>query len=116
VQNALRTARRLAPVTVHRDADVDSARPGYIRPGASMTKLRGDSRTEESTSMRLPLSQKEAGAYYTPDPVVSKHLARILGRVYQHHGNRFVAAHVVRPMVRKSGPLGWAAIPPPTNG
>jgi tRNA1(Val) A37 N6-methylase TrmN6 len=36
-----------------------------------MTKLRGDSRTEESTSMRLPLSQKEAGAYYTPDPVVS---------------------------------------------
>src|SRR5271155_1400936 len=36
-----------------------------------MTKLRCDSRTEESTSMRLPLSQKEAGAYYTPDPVVS---------------------------------------------
>jgi adenine-specific DNA-methyltransferase len=64
-----------------------------------MTKLRGDSRTEESTSMRLPLSQKEAGAYYTPDPVVSSLISwavrseddRLLDPACGNGG--FIAAH-----------------------
>jgi hypothetical protein len=47
-----------------------SVRYGYMRPGAAMTKLRGDSVLRESTIMQQSLSQKEAGAYYTPDPVV----------------------------------------------
>lgn len=36
-----------------------------------MTKLGSDSVLRESTTMRVALSQKDAGAYYTPDPVVS---------------------------------------------